>query len=268
MPTVSVIIPTCNRRPCLQEAIASVFAQTSAADELIIIDDGSTDDTAVWMQALAAEPSRPVVRYLRQDNAGPAAARNRGIAAARGEWIAFLDDDDAWLPAKLERQRAVLSHRPGLDLLGVASDLMPVRGQGAVVPVGLAALLVRNRFTTSGVLLRREAFHAVGGFREDMRCCEDYDLWLRIAARHGCAILDEMLVGYGKDKRGFGDSGLTADLTALARGERQAIVNWQRWSGAPRIVATIGLALCTLRAARRRLLAWRWRHGARHGASA
>ena len=250
MPTVSVIIPTCNRRPRLQEAIASVLAQTSPADELIVIDDGSTDDTAAWMQALAANPSRPVVRYLRQDNAGPAAARNRGIAAAGGEWIALLDDDDVWLPTKLERQRAILSHRPGLDLLGVASDLM------------------RNRFTTSGVLLRRDAFNAVGGFREDMRCCEDYDLWLRIAARHGCAILDEALVSYGKDKRGFGDSGLTADLAALARGERQAVVNWQRWSGGPRIVAAVGLILCALRAGRRRILAWRWRHGARRGVSA
>ncbi len=268
MPTVSVIIPTCNRRPRLQEALASVLAQTSPADELIVIDDGSTDDTAAWMQALAANPSRPVVRYLRQDNAGPAAARNRGIAAAGGEWIALLDDDDVWLPTKLERQRAILSHRPGLNLLGVASDLMPVRSQGAVVAVGVAALLVRNRFTTSGVLLRRDAFNAVGGFREDMRCCEDYDLWLRIAARHGCAILDEALVSYGKDKRGFGDSGLTADLAALARGERQAVVNWQRWSGGPRIVAAVGLILCALRAGRRRILAWRWRHGARRGVSA
>ncbi|MGD9255575.1 MAG: glycosyltransferase family A protein, partial [Chromatiales bacterium] len=106
--TISVIIPTCNRVETLPRALDSVLAQTLSVDEVIVVDDGSTDGTADLVRA-----SYPQVRLLQQPNRGVSAARNRGIRKATGDWIAFLDSDDRWLPAKLEAQFRLIEQHPG-----------------------------------------------------------------------------------------------------------------------------------------------------------
>src|SRR5664280_1650862 len=111
-PKVSVVIPTYNRLAYLREALDSVLAQTRAADEILVVDDGSTDGTEAAISALPAP-----VRYLRQQNAGPAAARNHGLREAKGDWIAFLDSDDLWVPEKLEAQMDFLERNPAVELL-------------------------------------------------------------------------------------------------------------------------------------------------------
>jgi glycosyltransferase involved in cell wall biosynthesis len=201
-PTVSVVMPTFNRARFLHAAVASIRAQTYRCLEIVIVDDGSTDDTAAVAAALGDE-----VRYVRQPNAGPAAARNRGIADANGELIAFLDTDDRWLPTKIERQVAVLRRDPAIAL--VSADMAVEDGDGrrlvesnferrglrqffaeldgGPVPEAPRRLLQVNFINTSTVMVRREVLQATHGFDTRLRYGEDLELWLRIAARHAIA---------------------------------------------------------------------------------
>ncbi|HUR53680.1 MAG TPA: glycosyltransferase family A protein [Gemmataceae bacterium] len=196
---VSVVIPTYNCGPLVAEAVASVLAQTRPADEVVVVDDGSTDDTGDRVAAFG-----PPVRYVRKENGGVATARNRGIAEAAGDLIAFLDADDVWHPRKLEVQLAAFAARPALGMLGTGVYDWPaaahppaeVAPPGDPVAVPLAELVVRNPFTTSTVVVRREVLLSVGEFDTDQFGTEDHDLWLRIAQRAPVANLAAKLAGY------------------------------------------------------------------------
>lgn len=204
LPTVSVVIPTYNRARFLPAAVASVRAQTYPCAEVVIVDDGSTDETAAVVAALGDG-----VRYVRQANAGPAAARNRGIGEAAGELVAFLDTDDRWLPEKTARQVDVLMREPLVAL--VSADMAIEDETGAVqvasnfehrgmhalfaslggkpVPDAPRLLLKVNFINTSAVMARRAVLQEMQGFDQRLRYGEDLELWLRIAARHGIACL-------------------------------------------------------------------------------
>jgi len=254
-PSVSCIIPTYNRRDWLVEAIASVRGQTAPVAEVVVVDDGSSDGTQETLDTLRGSAADAPLVVLRQDNRGPAAARNAGLRIATGDLVAFLDDDDVWLPQKMARQLAVLMRDPGLALLGCATDTLSLPGGPRVFPVGERRLLFRNWFLTPGVVARRDVLVALGGFPEDMRVCEDYALWLRVAARHRCAFLNEVLVECGHGKPGFGDSGLSADLAALHAGECEAIRRWRAEYAANPIDAGLAYCLALARHLRRRLVA-------------
>jgi len=193
--SVSVVIPTYQRAERVQRALASVAAQSCPAGEILVVDDGSTDGTAeVVAQAF------PQVTLLSQDNQGVSAARNRGIRAARGEWIAFLDSDDEWAPGKLERQLGALS---GSGCLVCHTDEIWIR-QGRRVNAGdrhakQAGWIYRHclplcALSPSSVILHRSVFETVGLFDEELPVCEDYDLWLRVAASYRVLLVDEPLV--------------------------------------------------------------------------
>jgi glycosyltransferase involved in cell wall biosynthesis len=195
-PLVSVVIPTYNRAPLLGRALASVAAQTFRDHEIVVVDDGSTDDTHAVVRGLAAP-----VRLLVQANAGVSAARNRGVAEARGEWIAFLDSDDCWLPEKLARQVAFVAADPTVvacqtEELWIRNGVRvnPARHHrkpsGDIFPASLALCLV----SPSAVMLRRETLRALGGFDEGLPACEDYDLWLRLSLHAPVHLVAEPLV--------------------------------------------------------------------------
>jgi len=198
-PRFSVIIPSYNAAPLVVQAVESVLAQTHAAHEILVIDDGSTDDTAACL-----EPYQDRIRYLHQSNAGVAAARNRGLAEATGDWIAFLDADDVWHPSKLARQARVIAEHPQVGLLATLCYDWPAAGHPelpsgsdhkiAIVP--FESLVVRNQIVTSSVVARREVIDQVGGFDPRMQGPEDYDLWLRVAERTPVLLLETPLVGY------------------------------------------------------------------------
>jgi glycosyltransferase involved in cell wall biosynthesis len=203
-PDVSVVIPTYNRSASLRRALGSVYAQTLSPDEVIVVDDGSTDDTPAWV-----ESDYSGVKYLRQPHSGVSAARNRGIAAATGEWIAFLDSDDEWQPEKLERQMAALSEEPEYHLCHT-NEVWIRRGRrvnegkrheksgGWIFQRCLQLCVV----SPSAVVVRRALLEKLGGFDESFPVCEDYDLWLRLCSRHPVLFLGEALtVKYG----GHGD---------------------------------------------------------------
>jgi glycosyltransferase involved in cell wall biosynthesis len=192
--TVSAIIPTFNRAHLIGAAIESALGQTCPPQEIIVVDDGSTDDTA---RVLA--PYRDRVRYVVQPNQGPAAARNHGFRLARGDFIALLDSDDLWLPDRLARQQALLVREPRLDVLFgrelVFAEGQPERDWNLHDPEvrrrlgttdgpleDATALLVRENFLpTSSTLFRRSLLEGAGAINPRFRQAEDHDFWLRLA---------------------------------------------------------------------------------------
>ena len=172
---VSVIIPAYNSAGTIEAAISSALAQTVAPLEVLVIDDGSTDDTADRAAAFG-----PPVRLLRKQNGGPGSARNHGARLARGEWLGLLDADDLWFPDKIERQLA-LGQCPRIGIIG---GLDTHSRMGVPAEIHFAALWRCNLLCNSSVLIRREAFEAVGGFSENraLISTEDYNLWLRVSA--------------------------------------------------------------------------------------
>lgn len=198
--TVSVVIPAYNAGRFLGQAIESVVAQSLAAHEIIVVDDGSSDDTFATARAC------PGVTCLRQANRGAAAARNAGIGHACGDFIAFLDADDVWLPDKLERQLAAFDRHPEAGFSFSAFWFVPAgvtdardapyepepllawlgdRPDSHGTPSGVMykVLLACNCVNTSSVLVRAPALREVGGFDDSFLFGEDWDLWLRLAER-------------------------------------------------------------------------------------
>ncbi len=247
---VSAIIPTYNRRREVSLAIASALRQTLRLDEIVVIDDGSDDGTWEDLQALAKETHSPRVIVRRQHNAGPSAARNAGARLATGEFIAFLDSDDTWHEEKTARQLALFEADPELALVGCVAGGMNVFPGKRMVAISIERLLFRNYFLTPGVIVKRQVLAVVGGFAEDMRRCEDYELWLRIASGHRCALLNDVLMICGDGKRSFGARGLSADSWAMQAGELEAFRRWRKQGGSA-AKYLYALAVCRLRFARR-----------------
>ncbi|MBT3569540.1 MAG: glycosyltransferase [Opitutae bacterium] len=196
MPKVSVIIPTYDRIETLPRSLNSVFKQTFSDWELIVVDDGSTDGTD---EMVLRDYSS--VRLHRQENKGVSSARNAGVALASGEWIAFLDSDDAWFPEKLERQLSSLATEHELRL-SHTDEIWIRNGRRVNQPKEYAKSgghLYRRCLRLccicpSSVLIRKDFFEELGGFDEAFPACEDYDLWLRITAREPVHYLDQALV--------------------------------------------------------------------------
>jgi glycosyltransferase involved in cell wall biosynthesis len=212
---VSVVIPTFDRGPLLARALRSVMEQSRPADEVIVVDDGSTDGTP---ELVARE--FPEVEYLRQSNRGVSAARNLGIRAARGSWIALLDSDDEWLPGKLERQLAALEESPG-ELLCHCDEIWVRSGvrvnprarhekRGGRIFRDCLALCV---ISPSAAVIHRSVFDEIGLFDEELPACEDYDLWLRLCARFPVLYVSEPLLV----KHGGRPDQLSASIPALDR---------------------------------------------------
>jgi glycosyltransferase involved in cell wall biosynthesis len=195
--SISVVVPTYNRADMIGRALESIFAQSFADIEVIVVDDGSTDQTSAVVRALAADHQRSV-HYSFQENRGCAAARNRGIELATGEFIAFLDSDDEWSQGAIESMVATLE-ASGADF--VYSPAVEVRKDGSEyinypVAAGSPQTFAREHFiscnTKNGtVLFRTEAVTDVGGFDETLRHNEDSDMLQRLAIRHRAAYLAE-----------------------------------------------------------------------------
>ncbi len=207
-PLISVIIPTYNRGWIIKEAIDSVLAQEYINYELIVVDDGSTDDTHDILNSYQKN-----FLVLRQNNKGVSAARNRGFAAASGRFIAFLDSDDIWLPQKLSQQVDFFQSNP--DALICQTEEIWIRNNvrvnpkkrhkkpsGMIFEPSLSLCLV----SPSAVMIKKNLFEEVGLFDETLPACEDYDLWLRVSCRHPVHLIDTPLI----IKRGGHDDQLSA----------------------------------------------------------
>jgi glycosyltransferase involved in cell wall biosynthesis len=229
---VTVVIPTHNRSRFLREAVASVLAQRGVPLEVLVVDDGSKDETPEVLETFG-----DFITAVFQPHRGVSAARNHGIRLARGEWIAFLDSDDLWLPGKLEIQMAFLEAHPLLRICQTeeiwirnGKRLNPrkyhQKPQGHCFPL----LLERCLISPSAVVIHRDLFSQVGSFDESLPACEDYDLWLRIGCRQPVGLVEEPLIV----KRGGHADQLSATIPALDVYRIQSLVHLlQRESLAP-----------------------------------
>jgi glycosyltransferase involved in cell wall biosynthesis len=219
MPRVSVIIPTCNRSELLAQAIGSVLGQSYQDFELLVVDDASDDGTG----AIIGSFPDPRITYTRHPRRrGGAAARNTGIARARGEYVAFLDDDDEWLPDKLARQVELMSKSApvvGASYTGcvvvernscrIRSQITP-RRKGRLYPAILADNFIGG---TSSVVAKRSCLEQLGGFDERLPSFQDYDLWIRLAREFDFESIADPLLRYSVHERQ-----VWTDLEALIRG--------------------------------------------------
>lgn len=194
--SISVIIPSYNRANQLAQALQSVYAQSYPANEVIVIDDGSTDNSETVVRQ-----QYPHVVYIKQANRGVSAARNHGIRMAQGQWIALLDSDDTWHPQKLAMQITQLQKNPGHRLCH--TDEIWIRNGIRVNPMNkhrkygghiFQHCLHQCFISPSSVLMHRSVFDEVGLFDEDLPACEDYDLWLRLCALMPALLLPQALI--------------------------------------------------------------------------
>lgn len=197
---VSVVIPNHNYAAYVGDAVRSVHAQRDASVEVVVVDNGSTDDSLDVLRQFG-----DTIRVVVQSNLGQSGARNAGVLAARGEFVAFLDADDSWLPTKLERCLAAFDRDPTIDFVchdeTVSRDgavLRTARYGRALDGLYERLLFEGNAVSTSAVVVRRAKLAEVGGFREDPRfdTVEDYDLWMRLAKVSRFHFLHEVLGDY------------------------------------------------------------------------
>jgi glycosyltransferase involved in cell wall biosynthesis len=224
-PAVSVVLPTYDRAWCLPRSIESVLRQTYEAFELIVVDDGSRDET----QRVVAGFADRRVRYVRLPrNCGAGAARNAGVRRASGGLLAFQDSDDEWLPAKLERHLREIE-TCGPDVAVVYSDMQRIRRDGTVgyhrSPTLTPGVLIDPATRTyqayklgiQSAVLRRECFEAVGGFDEVLPALEDLELFIRLSRRYRLRHLQEALVRYHET------DGLSSNMAAKAIARRRLL---------------------------------------------
>lgn len=225
---ISVIIPTFNRAQLLVEAVRSVLDQKDVREkvEIIVVDDGSTDNTTEALGSLGAN-----ICCIRHEHSGVSTARNLGIARSSGEWIAFLDSDDLWLPDKLCAQMKFFSEHPEIFLC--QTDEIWIRNGRRINPrkyhrkpsgYCFPVLLERCLVSPSAVVVHRRLFDEVGLFDESLPACEDYDLWLRIGWRYPFGLVERPLVA----KRGGHPDQLSATIANLDKYRIEAILKLMR----------------------------------------
>ena len=200
-PLISVIIPAYNMADYLPDTIQSVLDQSYKNTEIIVIDDGSTDNTQEVIKRFKQD-----VSYYYQDNSGPSASRNRGLEIAKGKYVAFLDADDLWLPNKLEMQVSNILSDPNIGIVGCGYSISDADGKTIRLNVVrknyknheklLMALSIYQIIpgSSSGVLIPKECFEKVGVFDVSLKIGEDWDMWLRIAKEYKVVFVEDVLV--------------------------------------------------------------------------
>ena len=200
-PFVSAVIPVYNRLELLKEAAGSVFRQTWKDLELIIADDGSDSRIRQWEKELYSEKLPIPVKFIYLSHTGfPGLVRNRGAEAASGQYLAFLDSDDLWLPEKIEKQVRFFKENPSLKIVHtrekwdrngkeVSQSGQKHKRSGDIFSDALKKCIIGP----STVMIQKDYFYSLGGFREDLEIAEDYELWLRITAESSIGYIDEQL---------------------------------------------------------------------------
>ncbi|WP_298342382.1 glycosyltransferase family A protein [Ferrimicrobium sp.] len=232
---ISVIVTCYNAHATLAAALTSVAVQSYPPSEIIIVDDGSTDDSVAIARSVM-----PAATIIEQANQGVSAARNKGLAHVNGDVIAFLDDDDVWHPTKLERQIRLLELHPHLDLIATRwSRTSPVPRQDLSIRwLSYRDLTLMNQFQTSTVLMRSQLAAEVGGFDSTLDTVEDWAFWIACAKKGTLAVLEQDLVlyrdspdGVSKDLHRFWTTlermiHTTDAMALLDASDRERIIAW------------------------------------------
>lgn len=228
----SVIIPAYNSEKTIGKALDSLIRQTriDLIDEVIVVDDGSTDDTAKKVEMYQSRENNKenragvLIKLLRQENAGPSAARNTGMKQAVAEYIAFLDADDEWVSDKLECQAEILKENPQIDLLcgGMEEGTLRILfcKYSTLYHLSLKEYCFKSVIFTSTVVIRKQRLSEVGYFDESMRYCEDMNYYQRFFQWNQIYYLPKKLVDYAKNRAYYGQSGLSSHLKEMHQGRR------------------------------------------------
>lgn len=262
---ITVVIPAYNAAEFIADCLASVASQTFTDFDVVVVDDGSTDETARIAHSILLSRKFRSMRILSKPNGGVSSARNAGVLAAEGEWVAFLDSDDTWHPEKLRKQVDFLKENPSVDFVGCnRNDEEPYfifRGRSNVL-IPEWKLYLKMYPQTSTALIKKSLLLDAGLYDESMRYAEDGDLWLRLAAKGNIHVINESLVVTGGWKANYGASGLSANLPRMHAG---VLVSLRKAHAEGRvgIVACVLLTLLELVKYRRRLwVSRRRRNGA------
>ncbi len=219
----SVIIPLYNKAPYVAKAIQSVLSQTCQDFELIVVDDGSWDESAAIVEDLLRQSDAFQCRLLRQANAGVSTARNNGVAASQGEYLCFLDADDWWEPTFLEEMKRLIEEFPQAGIYGTGYTIVnETKNKTRIAPIGVEPGFVKGEInycqvyaktlcmplTSISVCIPKAVFDQENGFKPTLKLGEDFDLWIRVALKHKVVFLNQPLAYYNQDvdaqNRGIG----------------------------------------------------------------
>jgi len=226
---ISVIIPVYNSQNTIIKSLESISNQIgSFTFEIIIIDDGSTDDSKNLINKFIIENPNLSIEYFYKKNGGVSSSRNYGLKKAKGNFIAFLDSDDAWEETKIKTQLSIFTENSEIDFLGTNRDgiilnrflLTKINRLQKITP---KLLLIKNFFMTSSVLFKSEIVEKIGFFNEEMNYTEDLEYFLRINSEYNCYLYNQSMVTSITGKHGFGESGLSAGLWKMELGELKSI---------------------------------------------
>ncbi|MDD5151450.1 MAG: glycosyltransferase family A protein [Flavobacterium sp.] len=234
---ISVIIPVYNAQNTIVRALESVINQTVKPFEIIIVNDGSSDQSLVILNKYIVD--HPLYNFIliNKKNGGVSSARNEGLKVAKGDLVSFLDSDDEWLINKTEKQIAVLNSKQGFSFIGGLISTPENLVVGNVDEINLKQLIFKNYFQPSTVMFRIGVIDKVGLFDESQKYAEEGNYFIRIAKLYKCALLYEQVVIYDQGKSGFGQSGLSSNLKEMEKGEllnlkfayNQGYISWVRY---------------------------------------
>lgn len=213
---VSVVIPMYNSEKTIRRALESVINQSYKTIEVIVVNDGSTDNSRNIVEQFIKDNESYNIVLIDQNNSGPSVARNKGIQVANGDYIAFLDSDDYWERDKLSEQVKIMESNPDIYLLGTLKKSNDKRRniKRSVKIISFYKLLFKNYFTTSSVIVKKEVFQTVGYFNTQKKYSEDYELWLRICYKYKTALYMRELTYYSSEI-----IGLSSKLVEMEKGE-------------------------------------------------
>lgn len=211
---ISVVIPIYNSSEHIETCLDSLVAQTYQDFEVILVNDGSTDD---GMTKVEPYKSQLKIKIIDQENQGPSVARNNGVKNAQGEWVAFLDADDYWLPQKLERQVQAIEKYPNAGLFSTNMLQAQHVDKNGMHKISFKQNLIKNYFGTSCVIVRKDLFEELGGFEPNVHHSEDYLLWLKFCSITEAYVDGEPLVYHDFDSN---HQRLSSDINKMYNGER------------------------------------------------
>lgn len=210
----SVILPVYNKAPYIAKAIRSVLSQTCQDFELIVVDDGSKDESATIAEDLLRQCDEPKCRLIRQPNAGVSTARNNGVAASQGEYLCFLDADDWWETTFLEEMQRLITAFPNAGIYGTSYTIVnETKRKTRIAPIGVESGFVKGEINycqvyaktlcmplwTGAVCMPKAVFDQENGFKPTLKLGEDFDLWIRVALKHKVVFLNQPLAYYNQD---------------------------------------------------------------------
>jgi glycosyltransferase involved in cell wall biosynthesis len=208
-----------NAQKTVLRALHSVINQTIKPFEIILINDGSKDESLSIIQNFIKGHNEFNFKVIDKTNGGVSSARNAGLKIAKGDFIAFLDSDDEWFLNKSQKQIDIFKSRPDVDFIGGLIYKPKSSIKGNLKEIKLSMLILKNYFQPSTVMIRRVIIDSVGLFDESQKYAEEGNYFMRIANLHKCTLLNEQVVLYDQGISGFGHSGLSANLLEMEKGE-------------------------------------------------